>query len=584
MSKEKLIKLASGFSIGANDYANQANAILGIRDAGKTYTAMKVAEQLMDCQIPIIVFDPVGIWKNLKIGVGNHKGYAIVVAGGEGSDIRLTKENAVDIVRAAMKENISLVIDLYSPELINKSTWIVIVQSVVDLLMYENKAYNLRHIFVEEAAEFIPQRLQPQHSKVYAAIERLARMGRNAKLGMTIINQRAEEVNKAILEICELSLIHKQVGKNSMMSIQKWLEIRQLENAKEIIGTLPHLGKGECWAIGHGVKAHKIQVLPKVTYHPDPKANDKTNGLVGKLAMDVTGFVVRLNDQLLAEKEKRQAPKPITQKQTNSVNSLLSEKDANLITSLRGEVALLKEQLKQKGHLIMFWKNTATGFRSRLEKIRRHITDIHIPESFLEIKEPENKLPESGVSLSTIVNKSVQKTAATPRNPQPVSSSDEVIPGAAKKIILFLAQFPDREFSKVQIAVATDYKQGGGSFNNALYRLNSLGWIIKGDKYRVNPDAKTSITDAVGEIPDKKYGYETFKNQLAKAEKEIYEGLIADPYAEFTKEELAERTATGYEPSGGSFNNALYRLNTLELLRRANGIYKLNPELLELMA
>lgn len=96
------LKLSPSFSIDAIDYANQANAILGIREAGKTYTAMKAAEQLMDAGIPIIVFDPVGVWQNLKIGTGTHKGYPVVVAGGEGADIRLTKENAVEIVTAAM--------------------------------------------------------------------------------------------------------------------------------------------------------------------------------------------------------------------------------------------------------------------------------------------------------------------------------------------------------------------------------------------------------------------------------------------------------------------------------------------------
>ncbi|HEY4150567.1 MAG TPA: hypothetical protein VGM41_16620, partial [Chitinophagaceae bacterium] len=166
------MQLAKNFSIESVDYAGQGNAILGIRDAGKTYTGLKAAEELLDSGIPIIAFDPVGVWKNLKVGTGSHKGYPIVVAGGEGSDIRLTPVNAADIVRAAMKENISLVIDLYSPELINKSTWIRIVQETVDLLMYENKAHGMRHIFLEEAAEFIPQRLQPQHARVYASIER----------------------------------------------------------------------------------------------------------------------------------------------------------------------------------------------------------------------------------------------------------------------------------------------------------------------------------------------------------------------------------------------------------------------------
>lgn len=291
------IKLSKNFTFPAVDYATQGNAILGIRDAGKTYTAMKAAEELLENNIPILCYDPVGIWKNLRVGIGRHKGYPIVVAGGEGSDIRLNATNAVDIVRAAMKAGVSLVIDLYSPELINKSTWIKIVQETVDLLMYENKPYGVRHIFLEEAAEFIPQRLQPQHARVYASLERLARMGRNARLGMTIINQRAEEVNKAILEICAFSLVHKQVGKNSLKSIQQWLELRQLEDVKGIIKSLPGLKPGECWAIGQTDQPRKIQIAARNTHHPDPKNNNEA--VINKMAVDVSAFVTKLNAQLV---------------------------------------------------------------------------------------------------------------------------------------------------------------------------------------------------------------------------------------------------------------------------------------------
>lgn len=81
------------------DYAGQGNAILSIRDAGKTYTAMKASEELLDAGIPIVAYDPVGVWKSLKIGTGKHKGYPIVVAGGEGSDIRLTANNTLELIK-----------------------------------------------------------------------------------------------------------------------------------------------------------------------------------------------------------------------------------------------------------------------------------------------------------------------------------------------------------------------------------------------------------------------------------------------------------------------------------------------------
>src|SRR5258706_8134342 len=103
------------------DYAIRGNAVLGIKDSGKTYSATYFAERLMDAGIPIIAFDPIGVWRWLQVGREGHAGYPVVVAG-DGGDLPLTADNAVDIVQAAMQENISLVLDLYSMSL-SKAQW-----------------------------------------------------------------------------------------------------------------------------------------------------------------------------------------------------------------------------------------------------------------------------------------------------------------------------------------------------------------------------------------------------------------------------------------------------------------------------
>src|SRR3990167_8196308 len=163
------MKLSKNINIDEIEYASQGNAILGIKDSGKTYTATFIAEQLMDAKIPIIAFDPIGVWRYLKVGRDGHKGYPIVVAG-DGVDLPLTPESAPDIVRSAMRENVSLVIDLYSMAL-SKADWKKIVASCTRLLLYENKDYGLRHVFVEEASEFIPQRVRPDEGIVYSEME-----------------------------------------------------------------------------------------------------------------------------------------------------------------------------------------------------------------------------------------------------------------------------------------------------------------------------------------------------------------------------------------------------------------------------
>jgi hypothetical protein len=77
-------KLRFGDSLGLPivEFASQGNAILGIRDSGKTYTATWLAERLLDHGIPFVAFDPIGVWRFLKVpGRAAASGYNVVVAG-----------------------------------------------------------------------------------------------------------------------------------------------------------------------------------------------------------------------------------------------------------------------------------------------------------------------------------------------------------------------------------------------------------------------------------------------------------------------------------------------------------------------
>jgi len=76
------IQLSKDFSIESSRYANQGNSDIGIRGSGKTHTATKAAEDLMTDGFPIVVFDPSGVWHNLRYGKGKETGFPIVVAGG----------------------------------------------------------------------------------------------------------------------------------------------------------------------------------------------------------------------------------------------------------------------------------------------------------------------------------------------------------------------------------------------------------------------------------------------------------------------------------------------------------------------
>ena len=78
------------------------------------------------------------------------------------------------------------------------------------------------------------------------------------------------------------------------------------------------------------------------------------------------------------------------------------------------------------------------------------------------------------------------------------------------------------------------------------------------------------------------FSKEAIISKLGKCEREIYNVLLNDPYGEFSKENLAVNTESGYEPSGGSFNNAISKLKNLGVLNKNGDVIKFNEDLLEI--
>jgi uncharacterized protein len=303
-----LIKFG-GVTIDPAAYGSQGSAVLGIRDSGKTYTATELAERLFEAGIPFVAFDPIGVWRFLRVP-GAGRGYPIVVAGGKAGDLPLTVASAPEYVRAAMRDGVSLVIDLFDINL-SKADWKRIVTACVRVLLHENSQNGLRHIFIEEAAEFAPQRVGPDQGQVYAEIEKLARMGGNSRLGYTLINQRAEEVNKAVLELCDNLFLHRQKGRNSLTALSKWLDIGNVKEHKEIIGSLSTLPTGECWAWLAGTERPVLIKVPKKnSLHPDRRTMRGDGDAQVKAPVDVGTFVSSMRASLGKIEEEAKANDP----------------------------------------------------------------------------------------------------------------------------------------------------------------------------------------------------------------------------------------------------------------------------------
>lgn len=562
--------------IPTTDYATQGNAILGIRDSGKTYTATCIAEQLIDAGVPIIAFDPIGVWRYLKVPAPNGgKGYSVVVAGGEHGDIPLKPESATEIVRAAMHENIPLIIDLYSMEL-HKTDWKHIVETCIRLLLYENKPHGIRHVFLEEAAEFCPQKINPGDGKVYAEIEKLARMGGNASLGLTLINQRSEQVNKAVLELCELLLLHRQRGRNSLTAVEKWLRFGK-GKSMETTMDIAELPAGECYVWPSGKAPERVKIQAKKSLHPDRRNPWLRGSKEASLTVNVSAFVERINGLLQKE-----------EKEKESIESMMDTPDS-MTTPDADEISTLKQVVSDYSGRISKYGQREEKLIHEFDDIGEIVRTVHAELSniALTIKTLETRC----TFMRTILNQTPDEKAGVPATHWTDSSTglspaflvatpsrsirvDGTKVGKAEMAILCASaqrwKSGKTSSTRAQLAILSRYSVTSSSFSNALSLLRKFKWI-DGSGDQIHPtNAGLRAAGNVAPLPSGKdlLAHWVHDARLGRAESLILQAVHRRKTA--TYEQIA--ADTGYSHTSSSFSNALSKLRTLEFIERGNPV------------
>jgi len=131
------------------------------------------------------------------------------------------------------------------------------------------------------------------------------------------------------------------------------------------------------------------------------------------------------------------------------------------------------------------------------------------------------------------------------------------------KIVAVVAQHA-RGLTKRQVAVMTAYAVRGGAFANYLGRLRSLGYIEGRDTLRITAEGLAAL-GTFEPLPVGRELLEHWLRQLGRAERLILQHLAEIYPGAASREDLG--AATGYEPSGGGFANAVGKLRTLELIQ-----------------
>lgn len=548
------------------DLVTDSLAILARKGAGKTYCGKVWVEDLLANHIQTVVIDPLDVWWGLRLSSdGKQPGENIVIFGGSHADIPITEHlgNMLADVIVDRGINAILVLDHLSTGASRR-----FVADFCNRLFERKSAQSKRtplHLIIDEADVFAPQRPPPDAMVCLGAVDRLVRRGRSRGLGTMVISQRSAVLSKDVLTQTEVLIALQVTSPHDREALTEWIRANtNAEKAKEFLDSLAGLQQGEAWFWS----PTRLKLLAPVkirtsrTYDSSytPKIGERRKTPVLK-PTDIAHLGKMLAD--VAEEAKANDPKALKERIRNLEQQLAAKPkqvSGDALDAARATTTQRVAGTYEAGKL-----RSKKAIEAIIVSLQAVVHGLE-PAATYQHETPAATPPQKDNIIPPY----------RPKEPRPRSiETNGSLPKAERLILKALAQYPDGR-TKIQIAILTSYSHRGGAFNNALSHLRTQGYITgSGDHIK----ATESGWQAVGPFEPLPTGGELlaqWRNHrlLGKAERLILDVLSSS--LPKTKADLA--LSTGYESTGGSFNNALSKLRTLELIegRGTNGLITLS--------
>lgn len=419
--------------------ATKTFAILAKRGAGKSYTGAVLAEEFYKNNIPFVVFDPIDVWWGLKLNKdGKSQGLPIVVFGLEHADIQIDREMGRKIAQAVVKHNISCVISTFGmPKVAQRH---LIAEFAEEILNINNTP---RHIFIEEAHEYVPQRVFGGLGKTFNSVSNLVVMGRNRGIGVTLINQRASTINKDVLTQLDSLLAFRNVAPQDRTALKDWVEYHTAEgDFNKFIDSLPSLPTGEGWIWSPEFLGifERIKIRERETFHPD---REKLGERFEMPELEQT------NIQEFIKEFQKETPKS---KQTLED----TENENKLVINPEIELRNIKNEYESK----LMQKDLEIKKRDDLINSIRNLLGINEQNSPI--------LNTSSKNLSLWL--------------------DKLGNGANRRLLEFLAEHAGNSFTREQLSLGTGIKKSNLVNNIVPFLKRSLLAKEEGGRIKINPE------------------------------------------------------------------------------------------------
>lgn len=576
------------------EIVTQTVAILAKRRVGKSYTMRGMAEQFLELGQQVILVDPKGDqWGIRSSADGKKPGYSVLILGGEHGDLPLEVNGGEVVAKLAVEERVSMLLDLSTFRKHEVATFMAIFLENLYRLKAQERFRTPVMLIVDEADAIAPQKPQKGEERMLGAIEDIVRRGGQRGIGCMVVTQRSAVLNKNVLTQAQMLIVLRTIAPQDLAAMNAWIDVHgTAEERKILMESLPALPVGDAWFWSPGWPTAEgifklVHVPPIKTFDSAATPKPGERKIVPKNLADVD--LDALKTQMAATIEKAKADNPVILKKR------IIELEKELATRLKvpktddEDLVKARQQFYKIGYekgvkeRDAKWQDAfvklTKGLDAFMASINQILKEEHPLFPFMDtskmVIDPKEIKP--GRIIKPLVNSDIQEE----KEPKIFKGTSENYDGeipklskGAQKVLFYLHSVYPKEKSKTQCWVATGYSPGGG-FDNMIYELTGHGFIIKTSK-GFKAAFEFYREELVENFP---ISLDLWKTKLSLGARKVFELMLETPYQEYTKQELAQ--GTGYA-MGGGFDNNIYSLTGASLIKKSNGGYIINEEILDL--
>lgn len=590
MKSVKSIQLAKNLSMPINVMTNKI-ALMGGNGSGKTYTTMKILEEVLAAKGWVIVLDPVGIYYGLRLDKSGQKpsGLNIPIFGGLHGDIPLTPTSGKLVADLICDKHLSAILDVSQFEDSELNRFATDFGNQFWLRM--KAARSAVTLVLEECQEFIPQNPAKGEEKKLHIYNRITKIGRNYGIGVMMISARPQDINKKSLNLTQLMFAFQMTGTHERKAMEEWFTYSGYES--RLSSLLPTLAVGQPYVTSPRLLKFNdsIRVLPKETFDASatPDFDDETESIalspidIASLqkAMSETIEQVKLNDPVelkkkiatlsrelqIANSKPADVPQVETQREIVEIQLIDEEFYKSLQSTFSRAAESVKEIASQQAQLQKDFMNYMDVVLESLRIPANRLEEIYtttIQTRRAAYAAPRPQAPYQATVLSQIKPKIVIPKAG-------ITQSVDIAP-SAQRILDALAWIESVGLSnpkRVVIAFLANSSPRSSTFVNNLSKLCSMGLTVYPDSESL---AFTESGRRAANQPERPLDSVSLQreilNKLPPSRRKILEVLISTGGDPLNREDIAARC--GVSPRSSTFVKNLSALRTLGVIDYPN--------------